>query len=1109
MRILPIIIACLLSVMTLSGLQAAEGRRVAVVIGVSDYGGQGDLANPARDAAATADTLARLGYDVRKLVNPSGRDVDAALDGLATGQPIQSLLFYFSGHGRRVGGMSLLALGARDPRSGERRNLSLNELIGRFEKLKPDATLFVLDACRTETELKGAKGEAGLAPPPRATGTFFAYAAAPGGLALDGTGRSLSPFTYALVDELLIPEQDIGVVMRKVRERVARETAGRQIPWSEDALTGQLILNAAPSAPELFALYGKALKGDAVAERELGLAYLNGQGVATDVERGSSLLRSAAGRGDTDAMLALGGFEATRDQNALRPGGRTREWYGKAANAGSAEAMYRLAMLDTKTLPDDRKPDDAAIALYRRAMEAGHRDAAARYLGLNLRFGFDKARNRTATITALRENAAAGNMASMVALGQLYAQAGAEQDLKEAGFWLDRAVAGGSADALLEKASIAGQGIGQPVDLVRAHDLTKQAAERGSSRAMLLLGRQFQQGKGVAADPAAAVPWFRKAVATGESEAFADLGYVFEAGLGADRNLGEAVELYKRGAALDSPAATRSLAVMYEQGLGVRRNMDRAVANYIKAAELGDGRAEASLAVLASNGLLTSTPDPALGAAALAKVTARTRDADYTLKLAQMTEKGVGRRADMDEAIKLYKRAANLGSAVALAELAALYKLGQGVPKDIDRAVEYWQKSAEAGDPESYYNLAVSYAERGDSADNQAEAGRWARRGAEAGNGEAMTLHARDLYFGQHGQARDVDAAFDWLQRGLAIGNGWAAGTLVAIATDDKINAPQPDRDRALLVLVQAVDQKGNTVAAEALRLIYKTREGVDMNAATEEALTKRLDGPQRGMAALLLGLGFQEGRFGGGKPNGAKPDGAKPDGAKPDGAKAAEYYRMAVDAGEVQAYRHLGDLHAERLVPQASAQEALRYYKLGAEKGDPAAMNNLGVTYRHMANEPDKLDLAFQNFKTAAERGHVPAMHNLAVAYQRGFGVAPSPEQAERWYERAIAGGHLGARFGLANVLLNAPESERDYTRAFFNLAVLGRYDQPVATTTLAEIAGNAVLPRGVRERAVMILAQLQETNPRSNAQQALQALASKGAAKRTGKSYELAPSK
>ncbi|MGY6251253.1 caspase family protein [Bosea thiooxidans] len=38
---------------------------IALVIGVSDYGGQGNLANLERDARATAETLERLGYDVR------------------------------------------------------------------------------------------------------------------------------------------------------------------------------------------------------------------------------------------------------------------------------------------------------------------------------------------------------------------------------------------------------------------------------------------------------------------------------------------------------------------------------------------------------------------------------------------------------------------------------------------------------------------------------------------------------------------------------------------------------------------------------------------------------------------------------------------------------------------------------------------------------------------------------------------------------------------------------------------------------------------------------------------------------------------------------------
>lgn len=1086
--------AVLLLIVLVAPLSAqTEGRRVALVIGVSNYGRQGDLASPARDARATAETLGRLGYDVRVLVNPTAAAVDAAIDGLDSATPIQSLLFFFSGHGRRVGGVSLLALGERDPQTRRQRMLDLTALSTRFHRLKARSTVFVLDACRTETGLRDAAGEAGLAPPPRATGTFFAYAAAPGGEAFDGGGgRGLSPFTFAFVDELLIPGQDIAVIMRKVRERVSRVTGGRQIPWSEDALTEQLVLNAAPEAPQLFDLYGKALKGNASAARELGLAYLRGEGVATDVERGMALLRSAAERKDTVAMLSLGAFEASRDRNAVLPGGRAREWYEKAIEAGSTEGMFLLAEQDAKRLPADHKPSDETIALYRRAMRGGHRDAAARYLGLNLRFRFDRALDRAATITALRENAAADNVASMVELGRLYATPDqSETDNREADFWLERAATRGSTDALLEQAKLFGLGRGRLADPVRAYALTKQAAERGHGLAMLLLGRQYQQGQGVAPDPVEAVSWFRKAAAAGTDEAFADLGHAFEAGLGTDRNLAEAVAQYRRGAALRDAVSTRYLAVMYEHGLGVRRNMDRAIAYYIHAAELGDGRAEASLAVLANNGMLMSTPDPVLGAAVLEKVVGRTHDASYTFRLAQMTEKGVGRPADLAKAAELYKRAADLGSTAGLSELATLYRLGRGVPRDPARAEELWQKAAAAGDQPAYYNLAVLYGERSTSPEDQGEAGRWAKRGAEAGSSEAMTLHARNLYFGQHGQTRDVDGAFGWLERALAQGNGWAAGTLLAIIPDGKIGAPQPDRDRALMLLVQAANRHGNAAAAEALRMVWREREGVDMRTATEQALVQRLDGPQRGMAALLLGLGYREGRFGG----------------RPDGPKAAKSFEMAIAAGEVEAYRHLGDLHADRMLPDASAQEAFRKYETGAERGELGAINNLGVAYRHGLGVPRDFERAFENFKVAAERGHVPAMHNLAVAYQRGFGVAPSPELAELWYERAIAEGDLGSRFGLVTVLLNAEkEADRDYTRALFNLAELGRHGLPAATTSLGEIARNGKLPRGVRDRAVKILAHLQESHPQGGAPKMLKALADEAVVVRSGTNYGLA---
>ncbi|WP_216186521.1 tetratricopeptide repeat protein [Verticiella alkaliphila] len=771
-------------------------------------------------------------------------------------------------------------------------------------------------------------------------------------------------------------------------------------------------------------------------------------------------MRQSAGLGDSQAMLALGAFEAERDRNALQPGHAARDWYLKAGDAGSAEAWYRLAELDMAKLADGQRPGSQVFAWYRRAMSAGHDPAAARYLDLNLRFAMDAKLDRAATLKQLRERSTQGNVAAMVVLGRVYADPQlAEHDDREATFWFERAAGAGNVDALLEQARMAGEGRGEPADLVKAHALTRQAAERGSPRGMLLLARQLQQGRGVAADPAAALIWFRRAAAAGETEALSDLGHAAENGVGRDRDRDEAVALYRRAAALGDPIGTRHLAVVFEHGVGVRRNVDRAIALYRRAAGQGDARAQASLAVLANNGLLTSFPDPVQGAAGLTKVLDTARDGDYTFKLAQMVEKGIGVPADPARAVRLYRRAANEGSAAAASELAAMYKLGSGVEQDVPRAVGLWQQAALAGDSAASYNLAVSYAERNDGPQDLAEAARWARRSAESGNAEAMTLHARHRYLGTPGQPADVDAAFDWLTRALEARNGWAAGTLVALATGQgDLPTTTEVRERALFVLVDAMERTRSALAAQALRQVYEASTEPGGQRATLAMLQARLDGPERGRALMLLGGAVAEGRLG----------------DAPDPVRAAQHYRDAIAAGEPLAHRFLGDLIAEGKLPGIPIERAIDAYRAGEQAGDAAAANNLGVAYLDgVGGEPDR-DAAFESFRMAAENGLPGGMYNLAVAYQRGYGVRTSLEQAEQWYERAVARGHVAARLGLVSVLLNEQPESRDYSRAFWHLADLGRQGSPQAVQALGEVVRNGKLSSGVRGRALAIVTRL-----------------------------------
>jgi uncharacterized caspase-like protein len=113
------------------------------------------------------------------------------------------------------------------------------------EQYLPGKTKLVfLDACRDNPLLTaGVRGVSkGLAPINVSEGTLISYATKDGQTAEDGSGRN-SPFTAALLEHIDEP-RDIGVVLRKVREKVMQRTNGRQQPWEYGSLTGgELVLS--------------------------------------------------------------------------------------------------------------------------------------------------------------------------------------------------------------------------------------------------------------------------------------------------------------------------------------------------------------------------------------------------------------------------------------------------------------------------------------------------------------------------------------------------------------------------------------------------------------------------------------------------------------------------------------------------------------------------------------------------------------------------------------------------------------------------------------------------------------------------------------------------
>ena len=224
----------------------AATRRVALVVGASNYAHAGALAHTLEDAHGMAAALARLEFEVDLVLNPDRAALENAVRRLGQkSRGADASLFYFSGHALESQGVNWLLPVSADVKSDGDLRFEALDLAAVLEQTEGSArvSLIFLDACR-EDPFKQRFGmtrevnRAGLAPTSASgSGTYVAFATAPGTVAADGTG-SHSPFTGALLKFIETPGLEVRQMMSKVRGEVEAATDGRQIPWDSSSLSG-------------------------------------------------------------------------------------------------------------------------------------------------------------------------------------------------------------------------------------------------------------------------------------------------------------------------------------------------------------------------------------------------------------------------------------------------------------------------------------------------------------------------------------------------------------------------------------------------------------------------------------------------------------------------------------------------------------------------------------------------------------------------------------------------------------------------------------------------------------------------------------------------------
>ena len=269
------------------GVTAGKGspdglKRMAFIVGESDYSELAGLPNARRDAAVMANALADLGFDTVLIAENLNRGDLRRIPAIIAERAAEAdvVLVFYAGHGVETGGANYLIPIDAVPDSDERLAsgaLALADLSAAAAKAKRGA-LVIIDACRDDPFVEAravarARGigarpavrqggktpgdktpgdrtpdrlHAGLAPTssPAPNSVVF-HSTQPGKPALDGEGLD-SPFVRAFLETLSAPGRPLAAVVKETTERVSNRTGGRQVPAAYGAAPAVALLPPAP-----------------------------------------------------------------------------------------------------------------------------------------------------------------------------------------------------------------------------------------------------------------------------------------------------------------------------------------------------------------------------------------------------------------------------------------------------------------------------------------------------------------------------------------------------------------------------------------------------------------------------------------------------------------------------------------------------------------------------------------------------------------------------------------------------------------------------------------------------------------------------------------------
>lgn len=460
------------------------------------------------------------------------------------------------------------------------------------------------------------------------------------------------------------------------------EDAQRFYDEDEFAKAAKLYAKAADNKdPRGYYHYAKLLKMGAGVIRSLPLAQMNFENVA----QGDSELA-------VPALVEIGNIYELMDEkeNAIQT-------YEKAMEKGSDKGRSNYARMLAYGLGKEADIDKA-IELLNKSIE-NNDELAMAILGKLYLDGNGVPKDEKRAIELFERSSSLNSPEGNNELAFCYLDGkGVEPDMKKANYYFTQSADASNVVGLINLAKMVNKGLGIKKDFKYSIDLLHRASRLGSIEANIIAG-DFFVAKGKEKN---AFKCFKKAADAGNATAQMMTGKMYRYGAGVDLDYSKAVSYLKMAADKDEPEAMQLLGRCYEEGQGVDQNLEEALDWFRRSAELNFVTGIDCYARLLLEGIGMEEPNPSEAIKMFKKAAELGSDASaFNLAIIYNEGETKGIECNKKEALKYFQIAMDAGNQKAALQVAKLLKDDKGgIKKDAKKSAEILQKIIDESDDE-------------------------------------------------------------------------------------------------------------------------------------------------------------------------------------------------------------------------------------------------------------------------------------------------------------------------------------------------------------------------------------------------------------------------